>query len=77
MYIKVAKIVHDRKSKMAATAAILKIYFKLLLLNGKVNWLETSLEVSRVTSSNYNPGVKNSPTPGVACYLTWAQYAHG
>ena len=33
-------------SKMAATIAILKIYFELLLLNGKVNWLETWQEVS-------------------------------
>ena len=32
------------KSKMAAMAAIMKIYFEILHLNGKVNRLETSSE---------------------------------
>ena len=36
---KIAKIVP--KSKLAAMAAILKIYFSLLLLNRKANWLQT------------------------------------
>ena len=50
---KIAKIVpignhSDRKSKMAAMAmaAILKIYFALLLLNRKADCLETWLEAS-------------------------------
>ena len=32
---------------MATTAGILKIYSKIILLNRKANWLETSLEVLR------------------------------
>ena len=31
----------DGKSKMVAKAAILKVYFSILLRNRKANWLET------------------------------------
>ena len=37
---------YNQKSKMSVTAAILKIYFEILLLNRMVSWLKTSLDVS-------------------------------
>ena len=42
-----------RKSKMVTMADILKIYFALLLLNGKAYWLETWLEVSEQLTPSY------------------------
>ena len=41
IYIKNNENRFDQYSKKTAMAAILKIYFELILLNRKTNWLET------------------------------------
>ena len=41
LQIKNSENLSDLKSKTATMAAILKIYFELLLLNQKDNWIET------------------------------------
>ena len=56
----IAEIVQIRNPKVAAVATFLKIYFELLLLNQKANWLRILLEA---------PGQSETQIPAMVTIL--------